>query len=626
MLPGIISPQADWIEKSFQLAFFILRDRKSAIETVKRSLDQFDPQKRKERERTYWRKKHLRQRLTKVSRADSDILQWLIYAVASQYEKLQEQLGDVTAGVMLIRYVKYLVQLATGLTSFHLNVGLQRILRSYDTAETQKLYEVVTDRQMNTDVYRRAKKTLMAKLQARFGSVLRAVPAKYGEVRFVAQQEQDSWVELVNECLREFTPWSTEGACLLPANFDFTHHVLPRLLSGAGAKKSDYDIIETHRFHAFLDPVCFSRLTRALHLAPPQDRLSVPEFFLNNKNNDDDMQPAVRRHPNAPPLNEEERATIHEYLEEQDLSRGRASPTILRVTVDGVERLYVRLDEDCEHQFGLEEGDNLIGIWTQDTAEELLLANHRILYGAWDDFLPFDGPVFASEGRKLDLHISPQTENGSELQRAMVTLTCGPRAAMPSHHSWEPSSWLVLLPKYAFLGAVFLAIGWWMAVGRHQQQQALQQAAVERLERELASERAQHLAVQNPAVPGGPGAIGYKLLHSLASRDEGNAGLVKVLLPQQPAIITFELAAGNLRHQRYRAVLRPFLDHNEILAETLTQPEEATKTLTLKFLVPSSLLSPGRDYTIDLTYLTPRGQAHEVDAFSFQTVKNNGKE
>lgn len=614
--------QDDWIEKSFQLAYFILRNRKSAIETVQRSLDKFDPQRKREKRRTYWRKRHLKQWLTKVSKVDSDILQWLICVEANPYEKQQEDSGEITAEIMVIRFIKCLVETTTALSSFYVNVGLQRILHSYNISETQQLYEIVTDRHLGADAYRRAKSRLMGKLQERFGNFLRTAESRFGEMRFIAEQQQNLWTEVVDECLQKFTPWSTQGACLVPPQFHSPRDILPRLLSGIGARQADSNLIETNRFHAFLHPVCFGRLANAVGLEPPHRKLSLPQFFFKGEG----MKAGSGRGPHASPLNDEERAEIRQYLAEQDLRRRSASSQILKITVDGAERLRFKLDEDRELRFDIEEDAKLIEAWTLYDAEELLLASHRIQYDAEERFLSFDGPLLDHGEQKFNLSISPEVmEDGDELHRATITLAFGPVVVAPSRRSWELKSWLAVLPKYAIPAVPLLALGWWMAVARYHRQQEIHRTELERLQSALASERALRLAAQNQGAAESGGAIlSYKLSpDAFAARDEG-AGMVKVLVPQQPVIIAFELAAGNLgnpRHQRYRAVLRPFFDHKEILAETLTPPEEAMKPLKLKFSVPSSLLSPGHDYTIDLTYLTPEGQAHEVAAFSFQTVK-----
>lgn len=622
MAQGLTKQQVDWVERSFQLAFFVVRNRAGAIETVSRALDRFDLQSRRERKRAYWRRKHLRQWVTKVSKVDSDILQWLTYAEASPYEKQQEESGEINPEVMVVRYIKCLVEAATTLSSFHLNIGLQRILRNYSTPETQQLYELVTDRHLGADEYRRAKRLLIVKLQARFGSMLRTTQSPYGEIRFVARSDQNRCTKIVDQCLEEFIPWSTQGACVVPPQFHPAQDVLPRFLSGAGAGKADYSIIEVNRFHAFLDPVCFSRLAKAAGLDSPERRLSVPEFFHQNGKNKN-KSGDVEKDPHASSLSDEERVAIRKYLAEQDLRRQGVSVRILRIMVDGEECLRSRLDEDWQRQFTIEEGAKLIEIWTQHDDAELLLSSYRVLYGPGQDFLPFDGPVFASQGRSLALRISPQTGDGAELRHATVTLTCRPKDSITFGRSWRPRSWLALLPKYAFPALLLIATGWWIASGWYHRQDAVERAEWERLQKELISQRAlRGGSVGNEAALATPGAItSYTLVSdSLATRETGNAEIVKVPVAKQGLII-LALPISNLADHPYRAVLQGFFDHSEILTERLSRPIEPAKNSILEFQVPASLLEPGHEYTVEVMFLRPGRQSQDVDSFTFKAVE-----
>lgn len=622
MAQGLNKQQVDWVERTFQLAFFIVRNRQGAIETVRRALDRFDLQSRRERKRAYWRRKHLRQWVTRASKVDSDILQWLTYAEASPYEKQQEESGEINPEVMVVRYIKCLVEAATTLSSFHLNVGLQRVLRNYSTLETQQVYELVTDRHLGADEYRRAKRLLMGKLQARFGSMLRTTECPYGEIRFVARSDQDCCTEIVDQCLEEFIPWSTQGACVVPPQFHPAQDVLPRFLSGAGAGKADYSIIEVNRFHAFLDPVCFSRLAKAAGLDSPEQRLSVPEFFHQNGKNKN-KSGDVGKGPHAPPLSDEERVVIRKYLAEQDLRRQGISVRILRIAVNGEECWRARLDEDWQRQFDIEDGAKLIEIWTQHDGEELLLSSHRVLYSPKQDFLSFDGPVFASQGRSLALRISPQTGDGAELRHATATLTCRPKDPITFGRSWGPRSWLALLPKYAFLAILLMATGWWIASGWYQRQDAVQRAEWKRLQKELISQRALRRGpAGNEAVLATPGAIAsYTLVSdSLGGRETGNSEIVKVPVPKQGLII-LALPIDNLVDHPYRAVLQGFFDHSEILTERLSRSTEPAKNSILEFQVPASLLEPGRQYAVQVMFLRPGLQSQDVDSFTFKAVE-----
>src|SRR5207249_948841 len=124
-----------------------------------------------------------------------------------------------------------------------------------------KLYELVTDRHIGADEYRRAKGLLIAKLQARFDGLIKLTSRSRGEERFEAMEDQSQWTELVDECLRAFVPWSNRGVCLVPPKFDPRQQSLPWQLTGTRTGRQGHDVVEVNRFHAFLHPECFERLT-----------------------------------------------------------------------------------------------------------------------------------------------------------------------------------------------------------------------------------------------------------------------------------------------------------------------------------------------------------------------------
>lgn len=613
----------DWIERSFQLAFFILHDRSAAVETVKKALDRFSLQRRKERKRAFWRNRHLKYWITRVSKTDLDILQWLIYCEAGHLEKQQERFGRLDTEVMVTRYIKCLVQITTVMSTFHLNIGLQRLLRTYRTPETQKIYEIVTDHHVGADEYRRAKAVLMTKLQTRFGSLLKTCLCKQGEVRFEAMPDQHPWTALVDECLSAFIPWSTRGNCLVPPEFDSVRQILPQLLSGASAGKGDHDIIETNRFHAFLDPACFSRLVRAVGLDPPQERLSVPKFFFKS---DETGKPGAPGRPVAPPLDEQERASVRQYLAEQVGRRHKASSQILRITVDGVERSRVRADQAGEQQFEIDEGAELIEVWVQDEAGDLLLADHRVGYDACRGFVSFENSFLTHQGRKLRLRISPWANGDSELRRATVTIGNPKEIFVLSSFFPRPTRWL-WVAKYTLPAVCLVAIGWLLAAGQYHRQQDLQRAALARLQSEVMSERALRLSSQTRAnVPAPAVFAAYKLISdNRATRDLGLQGIPNVAVPTiKPSIIILELPIGRRRHRQYRAILRPFDVKREILSEILSPKSDVTVPQKLQLLVPTALLESGRKYTVDLRFVSAAGQWREIDSFTFQTVKDEG--
>jgi len=100
----------------------------------------------REKKRTYWRDKYMKRWITSVTRGDVDTLQWLIYLESDAYLRPHEQSDRLSTRGLIIGYIKNIVQLTTPMSSFHVSVGVSRLLYGYDTAETQRMYELVSER------------------------------------------------------------------------------------------------------------------------------------------------------------------------------------------------------------------------------------------------------------------------------------------------------------------------------------------------------------------------------------------------------------------------------------------------------------------------------------------------
>ena len=118
----------DLLEKGFQLAYFIVRNRAEAIQILSNAMSKLGVQRSREKKRAYWRHKNLKRKITRIVRDDRDALQWLIYFESEQYEKQQEQAGVQTTRDMIVRYIKHLTQMTTAMSSFYVHVGLHRVL------------------------------------------------------------------------------------------------------------------------------------------------------------------------------------------------------------------------------------------------------------------------------------------------------------------------------------------------------------------------------------------------------------------------------------------------------------------------------------------------------------------
>ena len=136
--------------------------------------------------------------------------------------------------------------------------------------------------------------------------------------------------------------------------------------------------IEVHRIHAVLHPECFGTLVAAFNYRPPEERIELPRFYSHQS--DDESPPRQRRAPAE--LSAEDLAEINHMLGEQAARRRRASPTVIRVIVDGVERGTLNPAEQSSISFSASEDAETIELKTTDASGDLLLATHLITFAA----------------------------------------------------------------------------------------------------------------------------------------------------------------------------------------------------------------------------------------------------
>ncbi len=405
-----MAAEQDLWEKGFQLAYFLYPDRDTAVRILAGALNKLRLQRGRETRRSYWRDKHLKRAITRITRDEGDALQWLIFSESDAAEKEQEQGNATTSAHMVVRYIKNLVRMTTSMSSFYVNIGLHRLLFNYSTAEAQRVYESVTERFLGADEYRRAKSALMRKLLKRF-STLKTCRTQHGELRFETfemNDEQEIWTRLVDTCLKAFTPWSTLQACPVPVDYDASRDRLPSRLSGHGGERMDFNQVEINRCHAFIDPVCDSRLMVALLLQPPKEKLALPRFYMENQHIENDPTHRDRDPDGTSGLTPEERNNISQQLSSQASRRKQADPQSITVVVDGEERAHLHLDKATSQSITLEEGDQLIEIRTQFAGEDLLLAVHQLAYTESRGLAAAELALWRGISCNLDLVIVPE--------------------------------------------------------------------------------------------------------------------------------------------------------------------------------------------------------------------------
>lgn len=608
--------QDDLLERGFYLAYFIFPSRAVAIRILTDALNKLKAQRGRENRRAYWRDKYLKRGITRITREEGDALQWLIFFESDRYEREQESSNASTVNDLVIRYIKNLVRMTTAMSSFHVNVGLHRLLHNYSTAETQRTYETVTERFLGADEYRRAKSVLMTKLERRFDRFLKTQRTQHGELRFEQCADQHSWLELVEACLAVFTPWSTCQACPVPATFGPEKGQLLPQLSEASSAQLGRDRVEITRCHVFIDPVCYGRLATGLAMDAPEKRLAVPRFYMQNSKTEHPVPP-----PHPPALTGEERRAISDHLSAQSTRRRKAAGQFAKILVDGQERMRLDLTRRAESSFVITEGAEQIEIRTDDQGEDLLLATHPVLYAAEQGIAASHTTICLRGGKRLVVNVAPlaqeerATEDGSRQAVVRLIHEPNPFAAIWESRGAQRPRWRFALHYSAMVA--LLALGW--VLGTRTQGN---QSKVSTDNFVAPSQRPQ------PATPPAPQIIAgssnpatYRLTpDDLTLRGAGGSDIPSVAVPSRPALIALELPiAAEDSLKPFRAVLRPFLKNTEILSAQL-EPAKGAQPNTLVFWVPSAHLEANRDYMVVLQSRTVSGKREEAASYTFHTV------
>lgn len=617
--------EPDELEKGFQLAYFLMPDRYVATQILTGALNKLRVQRGHESKRAYWRDKYLKRSISKISRGDQDTLQWLIEFESEGYERRQEQASGPTEEDMVVRYVKSLVQITTAMSSFHVNIGLRRLLHHYSTAEAQQFYELITDRFLGADEYRRAKGLLMARLDSRFGRYLKSTRTQHGEVRFEVFPDQSRWTGFVHNCLTMLIPWSTHGRCLASPDVHNVSGILPNLLSGDQTSQEaphDLDQVELSRCHAFIHPACLGRLSNALGLDPPEQRLAVPRFYLDGSDGEDQSENSRQ----TSPLTEEERKKIANDLSARATRGDRCKPEFLRVIVDGVERARLDLNRVDERQFEIEEGAKLVEVRSQEGEDDFLIATYLIPYKEWTGIAASAVAIPLGGAGELLLHVSPISETSDELRRATVSVKFQPRAGLAAWGTLASLLWRRLRPATALITIVFLFIGWTLSVASYRRELHSQQSVLEQVQKELEVGKAAHASLRknNPLQPFAA-AGSYRLIPDdrIVRGARDGATMPAVSIPAEPVIVNLELPLNGENHTLYQAVLKPFLGKKQIMSETLLSRLQPNADSTITFSLPSCLVEQDRDYTIEVSYITSAGRLEELYSFSFHVDRKN---
>jgi hypothetical protein len=427
-MDGFKSPD-EMIKQAFKLAYFILDNKTEAISVVREALSKLEVAAAAQGKRLYYlptrralwqRAKHANGR-TKVSLSNLHLLQRLIYVESEPFERARERAPHALQDEdLLIHFIKHLIRISIKRNSFYVALGISRLLHNYSTNETMEIYNVVVqdpDRVKDDYYYRSRKSRLLQEIKERFDEFVNVCRGSRGEERFQTLNEAGQFVELVAECLTQFSPWRT--TCSIQRRYDPTMDEIPALSS---AHQSEEDKVEINRIHAVVHPNCYELLTTSLKLDPPARRLSVPHFNLPNGKNNMSRPNDKPRRP-APPLDGDEVAALKRILSEQSARRKATHATLLSIVVDKMERARLDLQTAGTINFAVNDRDELVEVRALDDREWILLATHLLGGGSNDTAGPAKSEIMLEGGQRLTFKLSPARSEAGEDSQALMSIS-----------------------------------------------------------------------------------------------------------------------------------------------------------------------------------------------------------
>jgi hypothetical protein len=593
---------AELLQRGFELAYFLIPNRVTAIDILTRALEKIRARSRREMKRLYWRDKHAERPLRRIARSDMDILQWLIMLEAEQDERVQERAGSISPGGMAIRYIKHLVQITSALSSFYVNVGVSRLLHNYSTSEAQRVYEMLTSRFLGPDEYRRAKSALMDKMSERFAGFLKIARVDHGELRFEISENQEQWAIAVSDSLSVFTPWSTQGYCAQFVSVNGN----TKLKATQKAADTDQNESELRCCHILIEPTCYDQLMEDLAFDAPETRLALPRFVMpdkQEKSDDNNVQPQ-----RPPELSQEDLDQIQQRLAVVDARRRNSNPRTVTIIIDGVEHAQLDLTQKHQSQVGLEAGASLIEIRGRDERGDLLLATHFIPY-ANNTFESSRGTAKLGAG-ELEFEVIPVATGGQRHPQAILSLNY--HAAFQWTYPWIAwrafADFRITLRAYVLAGLAMALIGWGVSG-------AFYSHKVKELEQKLQLARQNQQQLSPTAARA---IISYALIRDdQRIRGTQTAGIPEISLHLHSPAISLQLPLTSTAGiPSYSAELKTFTGDQTLMTQNFLQPTRTENGSILEIVVPVDLLKADTYYTVHLH------SSDRTDRFTFKVVDN----
>ncbi len=395
-----LSRTEKWLERAFELGFFIHGDVEIAKQIAFNAMNKLEVTSNAQFKRFYYAPE-ARNARSKVSMNDLQLLQRLVYVESEAFEKEKEFTETASEKDLLIYFIKHLIRITLKRNSFYVTLGLSRILHNYGTNEAMEIYNVVVQdpEKVHDDYYYRSRKgVLMKELKNRFGEKLEIASVNRGEQRFQSANSSPIQAEIVNKCLKSFTPWNT--ACSLPEKFNPFLEVIDALCF-SGKNADDEHRVELNRMHVLLNPETFQKVVNSLSFPLPGEKLEIPRFNMKKKENPNNQN----NQSNPPSLGENELKKMSAMLEQEAARRKAATCGNLRILVDGEEVGFYNSAQNKSHKFDFDrEFAELIEVYSVENGRDTLLAT--CLIGGDDEFE--NTAMILENGQKISFNFADQ--------------------------------------------------------------------------------------------------------------------------------------------------------------------------------------------------------------------------
>jgi hypothetical protein len=590
-------------ERAFQLSYFILLDRSEARECVARAIEKLAAQQSRERRRVYWRGRKKELTIRRISRPAQDTLQWLICLESEVCEKEQELRGQPTEADMVVRYVKHLAQMTTGNSSFHVNIGFNRLLRNYTTPEVQQIYELATGRFPASEEYRKAKSKLLKQLAARFDRFLRIRAAQYGELQFEAHEEREPWSRLVEECLDFFAPWSGRESCLRHGG------ALPLSVptGSRGGPNAIPDRLETSRCHWFMHSSCYGRLAERLSFDPPQERLSVPRF-LHREGGGQGSDPGSPERRTAP-LSPGDTQGLRARVDSVTAARGAIALAPLKIVAHGTVCASLDPARDERRRFEIPADTRLLEVRSDTAGADRILATHWLEYSEGPGLLAGEYSITLQGRRQLVLSVLPTSQSQEEQGGgAVVTIeSCAVSTLVERLRSvgallgGDRSTFLrPALASVALVAVGVLVSGVYFGLRTSQDRQLIGRMAAE-----VADQKAALDALERAPKPITRLVAHYAFNSDTPNlRGTGNPGEPVVTFAPADSMVILELPVAGGEHALYRVTVSSFPEQQERLSESALRPLKSGNRWILEFALPAALVERDTHYLLSFSQMS----------------------